>query len=207
MIAVGVARPIAQGQAMMTTVMKAASARVTFGSGPRSHQRAKVAAAIPRTTGTNTPLIWSASRWIGALLPWARWTISTIWARAVSRPTRVARMTKLPVVLIVAPITSSPGPFVTGIASPVSIASSTALEPSLTTPSTGTFSPGRTRRRSPGWTCSIATSTSPSARTSRAVFAWRPTRRRIAPVVRPLARDSSHFPRRISPMMIVDESK
>ncbi len=153
------------------------------------------------------PLIWSASRWIGALLPWARCTISTIWASAVSRPTRVARMTKLPVVLMVAPITSSPGAFVTGIASPVSIASSTALEPSLTTPSTGTFSPGRTRRRSPGWTSSIATSTSPSGRTSRAVFAWSPTRRRIAPVVRPFARASSHLPRRMSPMMIVDESK
>ena len=49
-----------------------------------------------RTIGTNTSAIRSASRWIGALEPWARSTSSTIRARAVSRPTRVARMTKRP---------------------------------------------------------------------------------------------------------------
>ena len=38
-----------------------------------------------------------------------------------------------------------PGCFSTGIGSPVSIDSSTALVPSTTTPSTGTRSPGRTR--------------------------------------------------------------
>ncbi len=43
----------------------------------------------------------------------------------------------------------SPGPFSAGMGSPVTIDSSTALRPSSTTPSTGTFSPGRTRRRSP----------------------------------------------------------
>ena len=48
---------------------------------------------------------------------------------------------------------SRPASFSTGIGSPVSIDSSTALAPSSTTPSTGTFSPGRTRRRSPTWTC------------------------------------------------------
>ena len=47
-------------------------------------------------------------------------------ASAVSRPTRVARMTNVPVVLSVAPMTSSPGPLPAGIGSPVSIASSTA---------------------------------------------------------------------------------
>ena len=46
---------------------------------------------------------------------------------------------------MVAPMTRSPGCFSTGIGSPVTIDSSTALEPSSTTPSTGTFSPGRTR--------------------------------------------------------------
>ena len=38
----------------------------------------------------------------------------------------------------------------TGIGSPVIMDSSTLLDPSVTVPSTGTFSPGRTRRRSPG---------------------------------------------------------
>ena len=47
-------------------------------------------------------------------------------------------------VFMVAPITSSPWPLSTGIGSPVSIDSSTAEPPPTTTPSTGTFSPGRT---------------------------------------------------------------
>ena len=77
-------------------------------------------------------------------------------------------MTKVPVVLSVAPMTSSPGPLTTGIGSPVSIDSSIAEAPSTTTPSTGTLSPGRTRRRSPTTTDSSATSASTSPRTSRA---------------------------------------
>ena len=47
----------------------------------------------------------------------------------------------------VPPVTRSPGAFSAGIGSPVTIDSSTALCPSRTTPSTGTFSPGRMRRR------------------------------------------------------------
>ncbi len=51
------------------------------------------------------------------------------------------------------------------------IASSTALRPSSTTPSTGTFSPGRTRRRSPGTTSSSAMSSSrPSSRDHARAF-------------------------------------
>ena len=78
----------------------------------------------------------------------------TIWASTVSAPTRSARITRPPVPLTVPPITRSPGPFSTGIGSPLIIDSSTALAPSTTMPSTGTFSPGRTRSRSPGTTCS-----------------------------------------------------
>jgi hypothetical protein len=70
--------------------------------------------------------------------------------RSVPAPTFSARITSEPVPFTVAPITGSPGPFSTGIGSPVTIDSSTVLAPSSTTPSTGTFSPGRTRRRSPG---------------------------------------------------------
>ena len=58
-------------------------------------------------------------------------------------------MTKPPVPFTVPPVTRSPAAFSTGIGSPVTIDSSTALRPSSTTPSTGTFSPGRTRSRSP----------------------------------------------------------
>ena len=207
MIAVGVARPMAHGQAMITTPMNAVRASVTRGSGPNRNHARNVSAATTMTAGTNTSEIRSASRWIGAFEPWARWTRSTIRASAVSRPTRVARMTNEPVVLIVAPMTSSPTRFVAGIGSPVSIDSSTADVPSTTTPSTGTLSPGRTRRRSPATTTASSTSSSTPPRSRRAVVAWSPTSRRMAPVVRPFARASSHRPRRISPMMIVALSK
>ena len=207
MIAVGVARPMAHGQAMITTPMKAVRASVKRGSGPTSIQATNVSDAITRTSGTNTSLTRSASRWIGALEPWARSTSSTIRARAVSRPTCVARITNEPVVLIVAPMTSSPADLVTGIGSPVSMDSSTAEAPSTTTPSTGTLSPGRTRSRSPGTTVASSTSSSTPSRTRRAVVAWSATSRRIAPVVRPFARPSSHRPSRTRPMMIAELSK
>src|SRR5213593_3281027 len=56
---------------------------------------------------------------------------------------RSARMTKLPVVLTVPPVTRLSGTFSTGIGSPVTIDSSTALRPSTTMPSTVTHSPCR----------------------------------------------------------------
>ena len=137
--------------------MNEVRARVRRGSGPATNQARNVAAAMTRTSGTNTSATRSARRWIGAFEPWARWTRSTMRASAVSRPTRVARITNVPVVFWVAPMTSSPGPTATGIGSPVSIDASTADPPSTTTPSTGTRSPGRTRRRSPTATASSAT--------------------------------------------------
>jgi len=69
-----------------------------------------------------------------------------------SAPSRSARITKLPRPLIVPPITREPEDFSTGRDSPVTMDSSTALEPSVTTPSTGTRSPGRTRSWSPSAT-------------------------------------------------------
>ncbi|MNI26936.1 hypothetical protein D3C73_806570 [compost metagenome] len=67
----------------------------------------------------------------------------------VSRPTFFASMTSAPDWFMVPPIAVAPMSLVTGIDSPVTIDSSTALRPSTTSPSTGTFSPGRTRSRSP----------------------------------------------------------
>ena len=78
----------------------------------------------------------------------------------VSRPTFRASMTSAPLWFMVPPMTFAPTSLVTGIDSPVTIDSSTALRPSTTAPSTGTFSPGRTRRRSPTWTLSSCTSSS-----------------------------------------------
>ncbi len=72
----------------------------------------------------------------------------------------------------------------TGMDSPVTMDSSRWLRPSSTSPSTGTFSPGRTRKRSPTWTASSSTSSSlPSASRRRAVRGARLSRARRAPPV------------------------
>ena len=105
-------------------------------------------------------------------------------------------MTKLPVALTVAPVTLSPGAFSTGTGSPVIIDSSTALLPSSTTPSTGTFSPGRTRSRSPGMTDSSGDILLRRRRRGRGgrVFGARSSRARIALLVCERARNSSTWP-------------
>ncbi len=208
MIAVGVASPSAHGQAMMSTETKltSASANRTSG-GDATNQTTKVTTAIAMTTGVKIPEMTSARRAIGGFDPCASCTSLTICWSAVSRPTLVARNRNEPVALIVAANTSSPGRFSTGRDSPVSMDSSTADEPSTTRPSTAIFSPGRTTTRSPATTCSIGRSSSAPSRTTRAVFAWRPIRRRIASPARPRARASSSRPRSTSAMMTLAASK
>jgi hypothetical protein len=62
MIEVGVANPIAHGQAMISTATMFSNARVNAGSGPNAHQIPNVARATAITTGTKTALILSARR-------------------------------------------------------------------------------------------------------------------------------------------------
>ena len=52
MIEVGVARPSAQGQAMISTATVLSRARLKAGSGPTRNQTTKVTAAMPSTAGT-----------------------------------------------------------------------------------------------------------------------------------------------------------
>jgi hypothetical protein len=114
----------------------------------------------------------------------------------------------LPKPLSVAPMTASPADFSTGTGSPVSMDSSTFDRPSSTRPSTGTFSPGRTRRRSPTWTWLSAMSSSwPSSRRRRAVFGARPSRALIAAEVFERARSSSTCPSSVSETMTAAASK
>jgi hypothetical protein len=200
-IAVGVARPSAQGHAMISTVTNATEANSSAGWGPKSNHSTNAAMATTSTTGTNTPATVSASRWTGALAVWASSTIRMICPSAVSLPTRVARNTTLPVVLTVPPITSSPGLRDTGRGSPVSIDSSTADAPDSTTPSTGMRSPGRTTTSSPTATVSTATSCSRPSRRTSAVRDRSLASRRIASEVRPLARASNRRPSRMSAMI------
>jgi hypothetical protein len=130
-----------------------------------------------------------------------------IWASIVSLPTLVARKRKAPVWLMVAPITVSPARLVTGMGSPLTIDSSTDELPSTTSPSTGTFSPGRTTTRSPATTASIGMSASIPSRTTRAVRACIPISLRIASPVPALARASNRRPRRIRVMITPTASK
>ncbi len=208
MIAIGVARPRAQGQAMMRTETAATSACAKRGSGPTTAHVAKATAATATTAGTNHAATASARRWTFARLRCASATSWTIRASRVSFPTFSARITKPPVPLTVEPVTRAPGPFSTGTGSPVSIDSSTLEAPSRTTPSTGTFSPGRTRSRSPGRTSSSGTSLSlPSSASRRAVFGARPSSALIAPLVRARARSSSTCPISTSVTMAAADSK
>jgi len=72
---------------------------------------------------------------------------------------------------MVAPVTPSPGFFITGNDSPVTIDSSTLELPSTTSPSTGITSPGRTDTRSPTLTNEAGISCSPLSVTRRALSA------------------------------------
>ena len=195
MIDIGVAKPSAQGQAMISTATALRRPNPIAGDGPNSDHATKASTATKTTAGTNQPDTVSASFWIGARERCASATIWTICASKVSLPTRSARITKLPVVLTVAPVTLSPGDFSAGTGSPVIIDSSMLLCPSITTPSTGTFSPGRTRSRLPGTTASSGMSSSaPSSSTSRACFGARSSNSRIALLVWERARNSSTCP-------------
>ena len=151
--AVGVASPSAQGQAMTSTAT--AAVKAACGVCPVSSHPARVAADSARTMGTNTPEIRSARRWTGALPACAAVTIRPIRASVVPSPTAVARTSRTPEVLTVAPVTVCPASTSVGTDSPVSSEASTAERPSTTTPSAATFSPGRTRNRSPAARSSI----------------------------------------------------
>ena len=145
---------------------------------------------------------------MGARLRCASPTIRTICANKVPAPTRSARINIEPVLFTVAPISAAPGCFSTGIDSPVTIDSSTALLPSSTTPSMGTFSPGRTRRRSPTTKASSGTSVSvPSAATRRAVLGARCSKALMAALVWPRALSSNTCPNNTNTAITAAASK
>ena len=87
-MAVGVARPKAQGQAITNTDINIVKAKVAVL--PVTYHTIPATAAIPMTIGTKYPEITSAILAIGALDPCASSTNLIICARAVSLPTFVA---------------------------------------------------------------------------------------------------------------------
>ena len=76
MMAVGVASPMAQGQAISSTLTAVTKAKVREGEGPNQSHTRKVRTATPMTTGTNTEAIWSATRWIGGFNPFATYDVA-----------------------------------------------------------------------------------------------------------------------------------
>ena len=159
------------------------------------------------TVGTKIPETRSAIFAIGALVAAASLTILMIWESVVSSPTRVASHLINPDWLTVAAETRSPAALSTGMLSPVSADSLTALFPSTITPSTGMFSPGRTMKISPFFTCSIGTVASWPLRRMTAVFGASFIRLFNASVVLPLERASSIFPTVIRVRIMAADSK
>ena len=145
---------------------------------------------------------------MGARLRCASETSRTMCASRVSLPTRSARIRKLPEPFTVPPVTRSPVCFSTGMGSPVTSDSSIELEPSTIKPSVATFSPGRTRTRSPTVRRSRGTSCSlPSSPTTRAVLGASPNSPRMALLVWARARSSSTWPSRTRVVITADASK
>ena len=104
------------------------------------------------------------------LLSCASSTSSMILPKVVSSPTLWASICKVPLFKIVPAKTWSPTFFLTGKDSPVIVASSTKPSPTNTRPSTGTFDPVFTNKRSSFSTNSMSTSSaSPDSSTIKAV--------------------------------------
>ena len=213
MMAVGVASPSAQGQAMIMTEMNIMSAKTNDEVGrsvmdsPQNHHTKKDRVAIPITAGTKIPATLSASRWTGAFEPCASSTIRMICESMESFPSRVARILKNPVLLTEPPTTAEPGFLSTGRLSPVIMDSSMEVVPSRIVPSTGIFSPDRTRTVSPSPTSLMGMSTSVPLRSTRAVFGWSPMSLRMASEARLFARASSSRPINTNAMIITAASK
>ena len=205
MMATGVASPNAQGQLMTSTATARESAAEN--SAPLPSTTTKVRRATPITKGTKIPAIRSAIRAIGAFVAAALETISIICDRLVSFPTRVAFAVIYPERFSVAAETLSPSSLSTGMDSPVSADSSTAVFPERITPSTGICSPGRTTKLSPTETVSIGTVFSSPFCKRTAVFGLRFMSPFRAFVVFPLEMDSSIFPSVIRVGIIAAVSK
>ena len=89
MIEVGVANPIAHGQAMISTATALTSAKLSCCEGPKISQTAKVASAASITALSHRVTL-STTAWIGSFEPCACSTMRMICASMVCAPTAVA---------------------------------------------------------------------------------------------------------------------
>ena len=149
-MAVGVASPRAQGQAMIRTEANAIVAKTARGSGPTTYQITHVTTAMPSTTGTKMPEIRSASFWIGGLDAWACSDEAHDLRQGRLAPDRGGLDLERPFAVE----SAADDPVAGGILDRDRLArdhrvSSTAERPERTIPSTGTASPGLTASRAP----------------------------------------------------------
>ena len=212
--AVGVANPMAHGQAITSTATAEIMACGRAAFPPNSHHKRKVTRAIKATTGTKTRATRSTTRCTGALLPWASCTILMIWAKAVCSPICCALNLNLPCDTTVPASTFAPFCFKAGVGSPVIMLSSIyapsaviKLSAIVTTPSTGTFSPARTSNTSPTAMVAMGTSRISSPSIRRAVLGASPISCLMLPAVSFLARSSSSLPVRTNVIIITEASK
>ncbi len=192
---------------MISTLTALTSASGRADQPPNASQSAKVASASASTTGTKRAVTRSARSWIGRRAPCAVSTMRMTSARNVSAPTRVARRTKAPARLTLPPIAESPGFFATGTDSPEMKLSSTWLAPSVTSPSTGTDSPGRTSTTSPASTSATGRSRVTPSRRTWAILGWSRASLPMESAARPRERASSQRPSRMKATMIAADSK
>ena len=156
--AVGVARPSAQGHAMISTATAAPNGGRGAGAGDepgregrgREHDDDR---HEDRRDAVREPLHGGLAGLGLAHQP------GDLRQRGVGAHAGGAHL-EAPAGVDVAPVTASPGPTSTGTLSPVSRDASTADEPASTTPSVAIRSPGRTRKRSPGRSSEAGTRTS-----------------------------------------------
>jgi len=163
--------------------------------------------AIDITIGTNTKLILSASFAIGALELLATSTKSMIFWSVESKLSQVAIIWKLPLRLVVPPLTFESFSTKTGLDSPVKLASSTSLIPSITTPSIGICSPGFTISLSPTFISSTLISITSLSFSKWAFLGAKSSNCDIALVVLPFALFSINFPKDTKASIIPADSK
>ena len=205
MIAAGVARPRAHGQAITST---ATALIIAVSRSPLAiHQPSSVTSASTSTTGTKMALTLSTRCWIGALAACASSTSLIMRDKVDSSPTALVRTSSTPAPFMAPPVTCSPACLLTGRLSPVISDSSTSLAPSSTTPSTGMRAPGRTTTRSPSSTWATGTSCSWPSRRTRADSGRSTCSARMAAAVWRLARASSHLPSKTRVMTTAEASK
>jgi len=173
-MAVGVARPKAHGQAMANTVTMEISPCEKPLAGSSTSQVIRVSRATSITAGTNIPATLSTRCCTGALLFCALSTVAMILPSTDSDPTCSAINLKLPRWFIVPAHALSPTFLTTGIDSPEMVLSSTTLWPSTTLPSTGTLLPGFTSTTSPFLIRDSGTSLRLSPSTNQAISGCKP---------------------------------